>query len=408
MDTDEKKTHGGISRTLFAAVNVVLTLALAVSLIAFVSFYNHLRASIQSERADSVRQISTLISDRVTRLREAYAAELSQTAQTAENTRPESLGALAASLYDAERILLVNEKGEYCGLDGKKSVIRDTDLIAGLYAGDAVSTSFATIQTKGDYWLFARRLDGVVIGGVHYIGVVLAVDAQEYADVATIPLYDRQGESLVVAPDGTIKMRPSQAGEADAFGGYNLLRYLEKSDLSAAAQAGFAQALESADGGFRHLRDGRRHLACPEHAGGKRPQHRGAGARFADGAGHVQRHGQHPDPRGADRGAAGGAVPVQFRRDPAQESAHRGRARPRQIQERFSRQNVSRHPHAAQRHRGHARAGAAVHRRPRPCYDCLNKAKKSGEYLVSVINDVLDMSRIESGRMTRRAQAVQI
>ena len=31
--------------------------------------------------------------------------------------------------------------------------------------------------------------------------------------------------------------------------------------------------------------------------------------------------------------------------------------------------------------------------------DCLTKAKKSGEYLVSVINDVLDMSRIESGRM---------
>ena len=31
--------------------------------------------------------------------------------------------------------------------------------------------------------------------------------------------------------------------------------------------------------------------------------------------------------------------------------------------------------------------------------DCLIKAKTSGEYLVSVINDVLDMSRIESGRM---------
>ena len=32
-------------------------------------------------------------------------------------------------------------------------------------------------------------------------------------------------------------------------------------------------------------------------------------------------------------------------------------------------------------------------------YDCLIKAKKSSEYLMSVINDVLDMSRIENGKM---------
>ena len=29
-----------------------------------------------------------------------------------------------------------------------------------------------------------------------------------------------------------------------------------------------------------------------------------------------------------------------------------------------------------------------------------DQGEKSGEYLVSVINDVLDMSRIESGKMT--------
>ena len=31
--------------------------------------------------------------------------------------------------------------------------------------------------------------------------------------------------------------------------------------------------------------------------------------------------------------------------------------------------------------------------------DCAQKAKKSGEYLISIINDVLDMSRIESGKL---------
>ena len=36
---------------------------------------------------------------------------------------------------------------------------------------------------------------------------------------------------------------------------------------------------------------------------------------------------------------------------------------------------------------------------PSTVTDCLNKAKKSSEYLISIINDVLDMSRIESGKM---------
>ena len=31
--------------------------------------------------------------------------------------------------------------------------------------------------------------------------------------------------------------------------------------------------------------------------------------------------------------------------------------------------------------------------------ECAQKAKKSGEYLVSIINDVLDLSRIECGKL---------
>jgi|GEM_PF-4676960 len=62
------RIRGG--KRVHIALNVGLGLLLAVSLLLFASAYRQLKASIQSERADSVRQISALIADRVSRLRQ--------------------------------------------------------------------------------------------------------------------------------------------------------------------------------------------------------------------------------------------------------------------------------------------------------------------------------------------------
>ena len=400
MDLSKKSGGNFPSKRLFFATDILLILLLVFSLSAFISSYHQLRTSIQSERAESVRQISALISDRVSQLRNTYIDVVEQAAQVVENSGAQSLPALSALLKDGGRILLVDEKGNYTALDGSSRLIDDTELLKGLYASSAVTTSFATVQEQGDFWLFARPLRDVAIGGVPYIGVVLTVSAREYADVATISLYDQLGESLVVAQDGTIKMRPTAQEATSSFGGYSILNILQDSSLSPEALAAFAQALQNGqEYSFSCTMKNVTWLVQ------SLPSDNGRSIVVVV-----------PVSLTAESTYSGLSTTlihivvtavmlsllflfnftVVLRKNQRSEVEHARAKSKSDFLDKMSHDIrtplnaiVGMHELALQSMDDTATV-----------YDCLTKAKKSSDYLVGVINDVLDMSRIESGKMT--------
>jgi len=397
--TEEKKTDRRGRRSVYISVNILLALSLALGIFAFVRSYQRLRQSVQDERAASVEQLASLITGKVSQLRSTYLNEASRLAQAIEHSGAGSLADIAYLGNDGELIALVDENGLYTALDGAPLVVHDPELLSGLVSGAGATSSFATVETKGDYWLFSVPLSGVRIGGVRYIGIVLSVSAEAYADAATITLYDQLGESLVVAEDGTIKLRPSDSAAKSSFGGYNLLKVLERSDMTQGQRAALADALAG-------------------------PREYDVTCRL-DGVTWII----HSVPSDGGRSIVV-AVPISL----TAQSTYRGMSgtlldaalvtvslamlflynfafvlrKNQQIQLETERAKSKSDFLDKMSHdiRTPLNAIVGMHELAlqsiddrEAVRDCLVKAKKSGEYLVSVINDVLDMSRIESGHM---------
>lgn len=395
----EKETETTRSRAVHLAVNSILALALALGIFAFASSYRQLQQSIRNERAASVEQLASLITGKVSQLRSTYLDKATQLAGTIEHSGAGSLSDIAYLDSDTTLIALVGENGGYTTLDGSPLVIHDPELLSRLVSGADANTSFATLETLGDYWLFSVPLENVRIGGTRYIGVILAVNADIYADAATITLYDHLGESLVVAEDGTIKLSPSDSTAENSFDGYNLLKILERSDMTQAQRAALAAALAELQeydvtcelNGVTWIihsvpSDGGRNIvvAMPISLTAQSTYNGMSGTLvyavvviaalailFLYNFAFVLRKNQQIQLETAR---------AKSKSDFLDKMSHDIRTPLNAI--------VGMHALALQ----------SIDDREL-VRDCLVKAKKSGEYLVSVINDVLDMSRIESGRM---------
>lgn len=387
------------TRTAYICVNMIFSAALLLSIFAFGRSYQRLRQSVQDERAASVEQLASLITGKVSQLRSTYLNEAVQIAQIIEHSEAGSLADISYLGSRGELIALVGENGNYTAPDGSSLVIHDPELLSRFVSGAGANTSFATVETKGDYWLFAESLDNVRIGGTRYIGIILAVSAETYADAATITLYDRLGESLVVAEDGTIKLRPSDFAAKSSFGGYNLLKILERSDMTINQQAALKDALAGSqkfdvtcelDGVTWIIHsvpseDGRSIVVTVPISLTAQSTYRGMSGTLLDAAlvfavlavlflynfSFMLRKNQKIQLE---------TVRAKSKSDFLDKMSHDIRTPLNAI--------VGMHELALQ----------SIDNRE-IVRDCLIKAKKSGEYLVSVINDVLDMSRIESGRM---------
>jgi len=402
MKNRTKGKKAGMTRGRWAhlIVNTVLALALALGALAFVHSYRQLRRSIQDERAASVEQLASLITDKVAQLRRTYLSEAERLGRTIGHAGAKSLADLSYLANDSELIALVDEGGGYTALDGSSLVIHDPELLSRLVAGDGAGTSFATVETRGDYWLFAVPLSGVRIGGVRYLGVVLAVGAETYADAATITLYDHLGESLVVAEDGTIKLRPPGSKAISSFGGYNLLKILERSDMTQQQRQALADALAELReydvtcelGGVTWIirsmpsEGGRSIVVTVPVSLTAQSTYRGMSGTFAYAALVIA--------------ALAGVFLYNFiyvlrKNQKIQLETARAKSKSDFLDKMSHDIRTPLNAIVGM----HELALQSIDDRE-AVRDCLTKAKKSSEYLVSVINDVLDMSRIESGRMT--------
>jgi len=220
------------SKHLTGMLAMGLAIGVLVTLLLFIRAYQKLNASILNERVEAVQQLGFLLSDKVAMLKDAYADETRQLAFMLENSQVTSREEMRRMFSGSGDILLVTAAGNLQAMDGRMWIIKDDDLRINVSQGTNVESSFATIQTQGDFWLFSLGLKGVTLDGEEIAGLVKPVNAQEYADIATIPLYNGMGASYVIDSDGRIVMRPNATEANDLFNGYNLYSIMAKEGVS--------------------------------------------------------------------------------------------------------------------------------------------------------------------------------
>lgn len=210
---------------------VFLGLLFVYFMLMFIHSYQALNRSIQEERITSVQQQGELISDKVSMLRDDYAKETELLAILLKNSEVANMEDLQKLFDDVENVLLVTDTGVMLSADGSRWLVDDEELRENVTEGTGVMSSFSTVQTRGDYWLFSIGIDGVTIDDLPIVGLVRMVDAKEYANVATISLYGGLGASYVVDAQGAILIRPQADDANSVFHGYNMFNILKQEQV---------------------------------------------------------------------------------------------------------------------------------------------------------------------------------
>lgn len=227
------------------SLSIFLIVLVVAEVVMFAGSYKRLNTAIQNERIRSVQQISGLVSEKLRLLYGNYETELQQSKKTLVQSHITSLQSACDALVDPDDLYVMTEEGVCISLHGEPIVFSSKEMMHNLLHSQQVSSVFATVQGMGDFWIYAAPLDGVVIDGKNMIGLLKLVSAQEYADITATSLYDDLGVSYVVNGDGVITLRPVGASAEQYFQGYNLLQILERESVDAAQIKELQQALSS-------------------------------------------------------------------------------------------------------------------------------------------------------------------
>lgn len=204
----------------------ILLVVLLMGTWAFVRAYSDLNQSIHEERVESVQQISDLVSRKLSLLKELHEDETATAAQFLSHSNASTMSEVSELLSHLSGIYLMMDDGRCLSLEGKAIVISGSMLSEDLSTWTEVHSEFCTVQGKGDFWAFAAPVSNVVIDGAPVAGLLEVVDSQEYADVAILPVFNGQGASYVVDTNGVILLRPSESQANEYFQSHNFLHIL--------------------------------------------------------------------------------------------------------------------------------------------------------------------------------------
>ena len=214
-------------------LSVSLVMLVMIEMILFVGSYERLGIAIQNERIRAVQQISGLVSEKLRLLYGNYETELLQAKKTIVQSKITSLQEAHEIIVNPDDYYVMTEEGACVSLQGKPIVFSSKEMMKNLHS-QQIGSVFSTVQGMGDFWIFGVPLDHVTLDGQNLLGLLKLVSAQEYADITATSLYDDLGVSYVVNSDGVITLRPNEARADQYFQGYNLLQILEQEGVDRA------------------------------------------------------------------------------------------------------------------------------------------------------------------------------
>ncbi|MDD3402411.1 MAG: ATP-binding protein [Hespellia sp.] len=227
-------------------VNILLMCVLACS-IAFLLLVNQrLRNSVQKERIEAVDQIGYLLTERISQLKDTYGTQVDAVANMISKGNREFNDDLSAYFVEPEEWLMLDQEGNFFTVSGDTAVlVGDSRITERVFQEENTFSSFVSIQGRGDYWAFTHALDHVEISGRTIIGLCRLVPTETFADITTVSLYDHLGSSYIVDRDGIIVMHPDDISSESLFQGYTVYSSLKNAGIAEKEYAELKTAISS-------------------------------------------------------------------------------------------------------------------------------------------------------------------
>lgn len=240
----DTKTTARSDKRLAVTATVIISFALLLCAYFFTEAYEKLNDSIRQERVEAVQEIGVLLSDRVQSLRQRYLKYVELYKDDVEQD-VDSMDDFRTVFQDKEFVLLCMEDGSFITLSGEKAVVANTDLFAKVINSIVPGDDFISTDIWGDCWGFFVKLDDVYTEDGKVEGFILTTDDNEYDAAAVLPLYRGFGASYVINNEGDVQTRPDNYQGEELFDGENVISSLREKGVPSSIIASLESSLDS-------------------------------------------------------------------------------------------------------------------------------------------------------------------
>lgn len=225
-------------REILLTVSLIVLSIFLVSAFTFIAGqFIELKASVEYERSVFISQIAKQMKNNVIASRKNHLENTRNFAIILDETQPETFEQVQRLFPDyagseaVNRLFFLSSDCELYGIDGVKQWISlpyEEYFLDALF--DEYTTDFIRIGINQEFMVYSVRLPFPVEIGGHEISTVLyGWDSSEYRATLSSRLFEEKSSSLLVGIDGSIAIYPED--EDNEFYGYNIFTYLESQGM---------------------------------------------------------------------------------------------------------------------------------------------------------------------------------
>ena len=207
----------------------VISLIFLSSSLYFVFSYQKLNKNIEQERRDYVSEISQQLCSNISFARTANLKLSTLLADALSGVQPDTFEMcetlLQSYMQDGSSIFFATAEGSVLSVDGAAASIDNRDYVSQALRQDRYS-AFERVGPNDEYWLFSSLLKApCVVEGQEIRTVILAWDKEAYSKDMTISIFDGMGYSFLVKANGVITVSPEAVDQGEI--GFNIMTTLQ-------------------------------------------------------------------------------------------------------------------------------------------------------------------------------------
>lgn len=213
-----------------ACILAGIVFLILASAFAFLYSYRQLSRNIQQERRDYVSEISGQLDLNISTARSVNMKLSTLLADVLFTSQPGTFEACRMLLHDytqdsSGEIFFATSDGLVLSLDGTAVTIDNRDYISQVLRQDNYP-AFERVGMENEYWLFSSLLERpCMMDGQEIQAVILAWDKESYSKNMTISIFDGLGYSFLVKENGVITVSPEAVDQGEI--GFNILTSLQ-------------------------------------------------------------------------------------------------------------------------------------------------------------------------------------
>lgn len=232
----------------------VLGAAVALSLLLFIRQYQHLGETIERERITYVSEIKSQMVGNIEMEKNIQMSMVNLYSRLIKKTDLKQFSDLkglmdGTVLDDKDAIFLMDSNGFIYNLDGERKKLSDNNLADSLLMKDQPVFSYAQVNDKAEYWFYGEPLEGITLSGIQIRAVLSGRDIQNFSARMATGILNNEGTTYVMTTDGNVQVYPNQEKEI----GYNLFSSLLKLGADRNTVARMENAFKQGEGGQEFL-----------------------------------------------------------------------------------------------------------------------------------------------------------